>query len=31
VSDRTHESVPDAGMAQLQQEVAAAMTALDDG
>jgi NAD(P)-dependent dehydrogenase (short-subunit alcohol dehydrogenase family) len=30
VSDRTHESVPDAGMAQLQQEVAAAMTALDD-
>jgi len=30
VSDRTHESVPDAGMVQLQQEVAAAMTALDD-
>ncbi len=30
VSDRTRESVPDAGMAQLQQEVAAAMTALDD-
>jgi NAD(P)-dependent dehydrogenase (short-subunit alcohol dehydrogenase family) len=30
VSDRTHESVPDAGMAQLQQEVAAAMTALDN-
>ncbi|WP_082474845.1 SDR family NAD(P)-dependent oxidoreductase [Sphingomonas sp. Leaf343] len=27
VSDRTHESVPDAGMAQLQQEVAAAMAA----
>ncbi len=27
VSDRAHESVPDAGMAQLQQEVAAAMAA----